>query len=100
MHALTDVTGFGLLGHTLEMARGANLTAHLDSRAIPFLPNVIDLASSGIKTGASGRNWASYGAGVDISAGAPPLPAGPAHPTRRQPAACWWPAPPTPGNPY
>ena len=73
VHALTDVTGFGLLGHTLEMARGASLTARLDSRAIPFLPNVIDLASSGIKTGASGRNWASYGAGVDISAGAPPF---------------------------
>ena len=73
VHAMTDVTGFGLLGHTLEMARGANLTAHLDSRAIPFLPNVIDLASSGIKTGASGRNWASYGAGVDISADAPPF---------------------------
>lgn len=71
VHALTDVTGFGLLGHTLEMARGAGLTARINPRAIPFLPNVIDLAAGGIKTGASGRNWASYGAGVDIDPDAP-----------------------------
>lgn len=71
VHALTDVTGFGLLGHTLEMARGSGLTARINPRAIPFLPNVIDLAASGIKTGASGRNWASYGAGVDIDPDAP-----------------------------
>lgn len=71
VHALTDVTGFGLLGHTLEMARGAGLTAHVDHRAVPLLPGVQALADEGIHTGASGRNWASYGEGVDLPADAP-----------------------------
>lgn len=66
VHAITDVTGFGLLGHTLEMARGAGLTAHLDLAALPWLPGVQALASQGCITGASGRNWASYGNGVAL----------------------------------
>ncbi len=61
VHALTDVTGFGLLGHLLEMARGAGLTAKLNMAHIPLLPNVQQLATNGCITGASGRNWASYG---------------------------------------
>ncbi|WP_225783921.1 selenide, water dikinase SelD [Xenophilus sp. Marseille-Q4582] len=65
VHALTDVTGFGLLGHTLELARGAGLAAHLDSGALRWLPGVQALAARGIVTGASGRNWASYGAQVE-----------------------------------
>jgi len=64
VHALTDVTGFGLLGHTLELARGAGLTAHVDGRALRWLPGVQALAGRGTITGASGRNWASYGADV------------------------------------
>ena len=59
MHAITDVTGFGLLGHALEMARGAGLTAHLRRAALPWLPGVQAYAADGVITGASGRNWAS-----------------------------------------
>src|SRR5690606_25048897 len=65
VHALTDVTGFGLLGHTLELARGAGLTARIDSDALRWLPGVQALAARGVVTGASGRNWASYGDAVD-----------------------------------
>ncbi len=61
VHALTDVTGFGLLGHVLELARGAKLSARLDMSAIPFLPQVEALAEQGCITGASGRNWQGYG---------------------------------------
>ena len=64
VHALTDVTGFGLLGHTLELARGAGLTARIDSGALRWLPGVRALAARGVVTGASGRNWASYGDAV------------------------------------
>lgn len=66
VHAMTDVTGFGLLGHSLELARGANLTAELDIRALPLLPGVQAFAQQGVITGASGRNWQSYGASVDL----------------------------------
>lgn len=68
VHALTDVTGFGLLGHSLELARGAKLTAHLDVSALPVMPGVMALAQQGAITGASGRNWASYGASVRLGA--------------------------------
>jgi selenide,water dikinase len=67
VHALTDVTGFGLLGHLLELARGANLTAKLDMARIPLLPNVQQLAENGFVTGASGRNWAGYGHDVSLA---------------------------------
>lgn len=61
VHALTDVTGFGLLGHSLELARGAGLTVRLNASQIPLLPNVQQLVENGCVTGASGRNWAGYG---------------------------------------
>ena len=67
VHALTDVTGFGLLGHTLEMSRGAGLTARLNMASIPLLPNVQKLAEAGHITGASGRNWDGYGQNVMLS---------------------------------
>ncbi|SHN32393.1 selenophosphate synthase [Duganella sacchari] len=67
VHALTDVTGFGLLGHLLELARGAKLSAHLDMARIPLLPGVEQLAHDGYFTGASGRNWAAYGADVQLA---------------------------------
>ena len=66
VHALTDITGFGLLGHTLELARGANLTAQLDMSRIPLLPDVLALAEAGYVTGASGRNWDGYSASVRL----------------------------------
>jgi selenide,water dikinase len=65
---VTDVTGFGLLGHALEMARGAGLTVELTA-APPLLDGVEALATGGVRTGASGRNWASYGEGVDLPPG-------------------------------
>lgn len=64
VHALTDVTGFGLLGHLLELARGAKLAASLDMAAVPLLPGVLQLAQDGYFTGASGRNWDAYGKDV------------------------------------
>ncbi len=67
VHALTDVTGFGLLGHLLEMARGSGLTAKLNMAQIPLLPNVQQLAANGCVTGASGRNWDSYGHAVALA---------------------------------
>lgn len=68
VHALTDVTGFGLLGHVLELCRGAELGATLAMERVPLLPRVERMAAEGLVTGASGRNWASYGGDVDLSA--------------------------------
>jgi len=68
VHAVTDVTGFGLLGHALEMAQGAGLTVELTPEP-PLLDGVAALAAAGVRTGASGRNWDSYGEGVDLPAG-------------------------------
>ena len=72
VHALTDITGFGLLGHGLELARGARLKMELHLDQIPLLPGVLELAAQGMVTGASGRNWASYGSEVDLPAGISP----------------------------
>jgi selenide, water dikinase len=63
VHAVTDVTGFGLLGHTLEICRGSGLAAEIDGNP-PTLPGVEALARAGVRTGASTRNWASYGEAV------------------------------------
>jgi selenide,water dikinase len=69
VHAVTDVTGFGLLGHALEMCRGAGLAAEIDAAAAPLLPGAEALARAGVRTGAATRNWASYGGDVDAPAG-------------------------------
>jgi selenide,water dikinase len=69
VHALTDVTGFALAGHGLEMARGSGCDVRLDWSAVPLLPGVRDLARAGFVTGASGRNWAGYGAEVTLPDG-------------------------------
>ncbi len=66
VHAITDVTGFGLLGHALEMARGAGATLVIRDADVPVLREAEALAQAGHVTGASGRNWASYGAGVRL----------------------------------
>jgi selenide,water dikinase len=68
VHAMTDVTGFGLLGHLLEMCRGAQLSASVTLSAIPLLAGVLELAQAGVVTGASARNWASYGKDVQLPA--------------------------------
>ncbi|WP_370867930.1 selenide, water dikinase SelD, partial [Phenylobacterium sp.] len=64
VHAVTDVTGFGLLGHTLEMCRGAGLAAEIRAEAPVLLSGVEALSQAGVRTGASGRNWGSYGEAV------------------------------------
>jgi selenide,water dikinase len=69
VHAVTDVTGFGLLGHGLEMARGSGLSVEIDFSRVPLLPGAEALARSGVRTGASGRNWASYGEAVRLPEG-------------------------------
>jgi selenide,water dikinase len=69
VHAVTDVTGFGLAGHLLEMCRGARLTAEVEFDALPLLPQAEALARSGVRTGASGRNWQSYGDEVELPPG-------------------------------
>jgi selenide,water dikinase len=71
VHGITDVTGFGLLGHALEMARGSSVTVHLDANQLPLLKHAEALIRQGFVSGASGRNWASYGAAVDLPAGFP-----------------------------
>jgi selenide, water dikinase len=69
IHAMTDVTGFGLLGHALEMARGAGLTVRLRADDAPLLAEAESLARAGFVTGASHRNWASYGEAVALPSG-------------------------------
>jgi selenide, water dikinase len=66
VHGVTDVTGFGLLGHTLEMCRGAGLAAEIQAEAPVLLAGVEALSQAGVRTGASGRNWASYGEAVHL----------------------------------
>jgi len=66
VHALTDVTGFGLLGHLLEICRGAGLAAHVRIADVPLLAEARSLAEQGFVTGASSRNWAGYGHDVDL----------------------------------
>ena len=68
VHAVTDVTGFGLLGHLLEMCRSASLRAEIEIEQVPVFPGAKALAESGIGTGAAKRNWASYGHEVEIPA--------------------------------
>ncbi len=72
VHALTDVTGFGLLGHLLEICRASGAAARVDFGHVPLHPGVLALAADGVVTGASARNWAGYGADVAL---APTLPA-------------------------
>ena len=69
IHAMTDVTGFGLLGHSLEMARGAGVTIRLRLHDVPLLVQAESLVRAGFVTGASHRNWASYGEAVSLPTG-------------------------------
>jgi selenide, water dikinase len=68
VHALTDVTGFGLLGHALEIAKGSGAAARIDWKSVPLLENALEFAREGILTGASGRNWSGYGARIQLGA--------------------------------
>lgn len=71
VHALTDVTGFGLLGHLLEICRGSGLAAEIQFGRLPILPTALTLAQEGYATGASERNWQSYGMEVALPQGFP-----------------------------
>jgi selenide,water dikinase len=66
VHAITDVTGFGILGHALEICRGASLGAEIAWDRLPFFPAARRYAEAGITTGASKRNWTSYGGDVNL----------------------------------
>ncbi|MFA6265551.1 MAG: selenide, water dikinase SelD [Pseudolabrys sp.] len=71
VHAITDVTGFGLLGHALELARGSGLTVTVKASQLPLLKDAAELAQQGFVTGASGRNWKSYDTSVTLPDGTP-----------------------------
>ena len=71
VHAMTDVTGFALLGHLLEICRGSQLSAEIDFSRLPILPVALDLARKGYTPGAAARNWASYGKDVILPDGMP-----------------------------
>ncbi|KIC90902.1 selenide, water dikinase SelD [Flavihumibacter sp. ZG627] len=69
VHAMTDVTGFGLLGHLLEMAEGSGLSAEIYYAAIPTLPGVKEYISKRIIPDATFRNWNSYSSHVGFAKG-------------------------------
>lgn len=73
VHAMTDVTGFGLLGHLLEVCRGAKLSATLVMGKVPLLSDVERLATAGYITGASARNWMAYGDDVVLDPAITPM---------------------------
>jgi len=69
VHALTDVTGFGLAGHLLEICRGSKLSAQVSFDSLPIIPEALEWAQKGVATGASDRNWKGYGEEVVLPAG-------------------------------
>jgi selenide,water dikinase len=69
VHAVTDVTGFGLAGHLLEVCKGSGLRATVNYADLPLLARAGEFVEAGLMTGASGRNWASYGDRVSLAAG-------------------------------
>jgi len=71
VHAVTDVTGFGLAGHLLEILRGSKLAGEVKFDSLPVIPEALEWVKQGVATGASDRNWNGYGAEVQLPAGAP-----------------------------
>jgi selenide,water dikinase len=71
VHAVTDITGFGLAGHLLEVCRGSKVAAEVKFDAVPMIAEALEWAKQGVATGASDRNWKGYGADVQMPAGAP-----------------------------
>jgi selenide,water dikinase len=71
VHAVTDVTGFGLLGHLLEMCKGASLAADIEFDRLPIFQGARAFARNGVGAGASKRNWTSYGHEVELPPGTP-----------------------------
>jgi hypothetical protein len=71
VHALTDVTGFGLAGHLLEICRGSKLAAEVRFDALPVIPEALEWVKQGVATGASDRNWKGYGAEIALPRSSP-----------------------------
>ena len=71
VHAMTDVTGFGLAGHLLEICRGSALGARVEFERLPIMDEARAWARDGTKTGATDRNWHGYGNEIRLPAGAP-----------------------------
>ncbi|MBX3678977.1 selenide, water dikinase SelD [Cognatazoarcus halotolerans] len=71
VHAVTDVTGFGIAGHLLEICRGSGLRARVRFDDLPVIESALAFARDGVATGASTRNWAGYGTDVAMSPDAP-----------------------------
>lgn len=71
VNAITDITGYGLLGHLLEICSGSGLGAEISFSALPILPEALELAKQGFGPGAIERNWASYGEQVVLPAAFP-----------------------------
>ena len=71
VHAVTDITGFGLAGHLLEMCRGSRLGAEVRFDSLPIIAEALDWVKQGVATGASERNWKGYGPEVALPAGFP-----------------------------
>ncbi|PKO88592.1 MAG: selenide, water dikinase SelD [Betaproteobacteria bacterium HGW-Betaproteobacteria-12] len=69
VHAITDVTGFGVLGHLAEICKGSGVAAQLRFADVPLLTRAAELVGEGFMTGASSRNWASYGHLVRLDPG-------------------------------
>ena len=69
INAVTDVTGFGLVGHLFEICEGSGLAATLDWDKLPILPHALEYAQNGYKTGAADRNWASFADNVTVPDG-------------------------------
>ena len=66
VHAVTDVTGFGIIGHLMEICSGSGLSANLDLDKLPILPSASDYAQKGYSTGAGNRNWDSFGDNITL----------------------------------
>mmetsp|Transcript_10774 Transcript_10774/g.26686 ORF Transcript_10774/g.26686 Transcript_10774/m.26686 type:complete len:360 (-) Transcript_10774:275-1354(-) len=69
VHAMTDVTGFGLGGHSLEIAKASNTNLCIEWSKVPLVEGALELAQKGFVTGASGRNLSSYGEGLEFVGG-------------------------------
>ena len=67
-HAVTDVTGFGLLGHAYEMASRSGVRIELDAASLPALPSALELAEAGVRTGGDRRNRDYSGPHVESTA--------------------------------
>ncbi|OGA31759.1 MAG: selenide, water dikinase SelD [Betaproteobacteria bacterium RIFCSPLOWO2_12_FULL_64_23] len=71
VHAMTDVSGFGLAGHLLEVCRGSRLGANLRFADLPLIEEALHWARQGTVTGATERNWSGYGDEIHLPEGAP-----------------------------